>query len=368
MAGRAAISRPVIARIRGLAPRYLALLAAVFLLLALYSGYWFLAAGWVRQAIVDWSALQRGNGAEVEFQRLRVTGFPFRLIATLDEPSYAEPATLERFAWRADRLVGYLQPWNFRHVLVALAGRHHISLRHGELDRRIEIDIRQGMASYQAGGDGGLQRLSVVLDQVAIDDRLVTGELRAEHAELHIRPGSQGRQPRWDAAFSASRAQAALLAGLPLGPDLSEIEIETTLAGSLPQAPFPIAVALWRDAGGTLELRKFRVNWGDLKLEGEGTLALDAEMRPLGALTARIHKHERLIELAQSGGQLTPNAATGARLVLGLLAAGNGGVLTVPVRLQDGLLRVGPAVLARLNPLLPDAGRNPAPGSPAPRQ
>jgi hypothetical protein len=46
------------------------------------------------------------------------------------------------------------------------------------------------------------------------------------------------------------------------------------------------------------------------------------------------------------------NAAAAARAVLGLLAAAGGGVLSVPVRLQDGQLFLGPAPVARLGPLL----------------
>ncbi|MBM3491067.1 MAG: DUF2125 domain-containing protein [Alphaproteobacteria bacterium] len=363
-----AISHRVNANLGGLALRYRLLLAGVALLVAGYCGYWFLAAAWLRQGIETWCAGERAAGAAVDYQRLQVGGFPFRLIATLEAPRYAEPGTPAGFSWQADRLVGYLQPWNFRHALVALDGNHRLSFNQGGLTRRIEIAVRQGLASYQGTTGGRLERLSIAVDELAMDDRLVSGEWRAQHAEWHLRPSPPGRPAGWDAALTLRNAQAALLAGLPLGPDLSAVELDATLSGDLPRAPFPIAVAAWRDAGGTLELRKLTIAWGDLKVESQGTLALDPETRPIGALTARIHNHERLLELAQGAGQLTPPQASAARLALGLLASANGGVLSVPVRLQDGFVRLGPAALGRLSPLLPDAARNPPPGSPGPRQ
>ena len=95
------------------------------------------------------------------------------------------------------------------------------------------------------------------------------------------------------------------------------------------------------------------LDWGRLSLRGEGTLALDEAMRPMGAMTTRLKGFELLVEAARDDGQMSAGAAVAANAALGLLAAANGGMLSVPVRLQNGEAFLGPARIARLAPLLP---------------
>ena len=73
----------------------------------------------------------------------------------------------------------------------------------------------------------------------------------------------------------------------------------------------------------------------------------------MGAFTTKLGGYEVLLDVARDDGQMTDGAARAAKAVLGLLAAVNGGMLSVPVRLQDGEVFLGPVLIARLSPLLP---------------
>jgi hypothetical protein len=179
----------------------------------------------------------------------------------------------------------------------------------------------------------------------------------AQRLQIHLRPGQQP-DVNLEIAASAEQASAEGLGPMPFGPTIGRIEVEAQLKGVL-DGPSPVeAAAAWRDAGGTLEIRRFVLVWGDLEVETAGTLALDQEMRPIGALTARIRGQEAVIDLAVDEGQMAPGAGTMAKAALGALAASSGGVLAVPVRLQDGALYLGPARVARLSPVFPDAARS----------
>jgi hypothetical protein len=94
------------------------------------------------------------------------------------------------------------------------------------------------------------------------------------------------------------------------------------------------------------------LQWGDIEITASGSLALDDRMRAIGALTARIKGHNELLKLAVANGAMEKKNLLPARAVLGLLAAAAGGVLSVPVRLQDGTLFLGPAAIARLAPIV----------------
>ena len=44
----------------------------------------------------------------------------------------------------------------------------------------------------------------------------------------------------------------------------------------------------WRDKGGTVEVTRLNLDHGPLRLNGEGTFALDRDLQPVGTLTVRV--------------------------------------------------------------------------------
>ena len=129
------------------------------------------------------------------------------------------------------------------------------------------------------------------------------------------------------------------------------LDLNTTVTGLPDDMATAMSVSQWRDGGGTVEVRQLRLQWGEVGITAKGSLALDERMRLIGALTAQIKGYEKLIDLAVATGDLRDDSIVGTRAVLGLLAAASGGILSVPVRLQDGQLFLGPAVIAKLQPL-----------------
>ncbi len=132
------------------------------------------------------------------------------------------------------------------------------------------------------------------------------------------------------------------------------LDLRTTVTGLPGQdvSATPVtAVTQWRDGGGTVEVRTLHLQWGKVDITASGSLALDNKMRPIGALTARIKGHNALLDMAVATKSMSKTSAVAARAVLGLLAAAGGGTLSVPVRLQDGQLYLGPVAVAKLAPL-----------------
>ncbi len=120
-------------------------------------------------------------------------------------------------------------------------------------------------------------------------------------------------------------------------------------------ACFRALLGAWSKAGGTLELKSLIVDWGALGMTTSGTLALDAELRPLAALTAEIEGYGAVLAALADAGTLKTRDAKLATTVLDLLAkpAPDGArVLTVPVTAQNGTLFVGPLSLVKLGPVV----------------
>jgi Uncharacterized protein conserved in bacteria (DUF2125) len=126
------------------------------------------------------------------------------------------------------------------------------------------------------------------------------------------------------------------------------------LMGALSAAPLEQALAAWRDDGGTVEVRRFYFSAGGINLLANGTLALDNQMRPMGAASAAIRGYDAAIDRLTAVGTVNPRDAQLAKLLLSAIAQpGNDGerVLNVPITGQNGWLYVGPVRLTRLYPL-----------------
>jgi hypothetical protein len=133
-----------------------------------------------------------------------------------------------------------------------------------------------------------------------------------------------------------------------------------------PNGPLAGAITRWRNDGGTLDVDAVRVRWGELDVTGEGTLALDSEMRPLGAFTATVSGVDAAIDALREAGQLSAVEAVAVAIGLRLVAkegARGPGSIALPITLQDGRLYLDRFAVARLRPLFdpPGAALTPAP-------
>ena len=78
--------------------------------------------------------------------------------------------------------------------------------------------------------------------------------------------------------------------------------------------------AAWRDGGGSLEIRHLALIWGPLDLTASATLALDDQLQPMGAGSARLVGYAETLDALAAHGAISRSAATAAKAVLSLLA------------------------------------------------
>lgn len=123
-------------------------------------------------------------------------------------------------------------------------------------------------------------------------------------------------------------------------PAISVAEIRGKIMGTvLPTLP-DSALAAWNSAGGTMEIERFMLDWPPVKLEGDGTLALDQNLQPIAALSAKMQGLTRLADTLQQTGDLTASAADSLRST-----AHGQSVVATPVTLQNGKVWVGPIAI-----------------------
>lgn len=338
---------------------------AFALLILAWCGYWLYASNMVRGAVEGWAAERRAEGDRVEWRSLAVGGFPFRLEVEFTEPAIAVPRLPERPAWRADRLLAIMQPWDFSRVVLQLPRRQDVSfVDDAGRQRDGWATAGEGRASLEFGAGGRVRLASAVASDVtgSLDGsgRTVT----VDRLEAHARPSATADGVA-DVAIAAAGVTLPVAVDAVIGPQVERANADFTVTGPLAPLPIGEAVRHWRDGGGTVEIRQLLAEWDDIRFQAQGTLALDGRNRPIGAMTAELRGHRRLLDRLAAAGRISAGQLGGVRSVLDLLAAAGGGALAVPVRMQDGLLYLADIPLAELRSVLPaDAGRNPLPVSP----
>jgi hypothetical protein len=316
--------------------RLIVLALAVVALVVVVVAVWHLLARRLETQVALWADARRAEGFDLSWSDHGIGGFPFGFRLDLAD------ARIARDGWTAasPRLSASLLPWRLDSVDLAAprldaGGPGGIGLSLDAVSGKLlliegrisSLVLDSGAAIMRAGGEetGRAASAHVMLDRFAPD------------VDWHNE--SLGGQVRLVQVAPARRFAGQALFDLPF--DLS-------LTGAV-KGPIHDLVR-WRDGGGTLDLTALALAWGPLHLDGNATLALDGQMRPLGAGTTRLRGLEPTMDQLAARGLVKPNDASMAKVVLGLLArpAAEGGTeVTVPITAQDGRLFLGPV------PILP---------------
>lgn len=101
-----------------------------------------------------------------------------------------------------------------------------------------------------------------------------------------------------------------------------------------------------------MELHRVVVGWGQTRIEGTATLALDEDLQPMGTGTGKISGYGAALDALAANAVLTRSAAKAAKAVLTLLANtpadGKPEEVEVPLTLQFRTLSVQQVPLVRL--------------------
>ena len=339
----------------------MAVLALLAVLAAAYTIYWYVAAGELRSAAERWREERRALGETVTWQDFAVGGFPFWLRATVTAPQWARQDAAP-WSWEAARVAARVRPWRFGRVELDLAGDHRFAWTDGA--RRLAYrGTAESLAALLEIEAGRPTAATFDLRGLRLDGGGELGVLRLDEATGSLRrpavPPADHLVAGWTVAFDGSGIALPappVLPALPLGQQVTRVVLDASILGAIPPGPLDAGLARWRDDGGTVEVRHIRLDWGPLSIQGDGTLALDAALQPLGAFSARAQGFFEAIYILRKQGQVDSQAANTARLVLGVMSrpspGGGAPTIALPVSIQNRTVFAGPVAVARLNPIV----------------
>ncbi len=338
---------------RGPGRVFIGVAATVVVAAALYSGYWNYVAAELRAGIEQWATERRADGLEVSYGALLISGFPLHLTAAMASPEMAAPKEKNPWTWKGPALVLTARPWRLTRFKVEAPGLHQLSLIGvaGTEDYFIDAVTLRAKVRY---GRGAAEKIRLSVRDLVVRDGADQDIAVLEAAEVLIeRPG-----PVVTVDAEGLLAPRALIPGL--GRKTARLGFKAEATGDFPDIAQPASVngeimARWRDSGGTLEVRRLDLNHGPLTVSGDGTLALDKAMQPIGSFTFRVDGHMQALDRLREAGLIKAHNHGLTRLVLTALAAKQGTEgapgLKLPLTIQDRRVFVGPVPLAAL-PLL----------------
>ncbi|MBS0185142.1 MAG: DUF2125 domain-containing protein [Proteobacteria bacterium] len=140
-----------------------------------------------------------------------------------------------------------------------------------------------------------------------------------------------------------------------IGPDIENISFTAFLMEKIDLSDFPkkslkTILSQWKDRGGALDIEKATLSWGDLTFSLEGTLALDDTLNPEGSFTSTVKGIPEFLKHLSQNQTYSTQDRLFLELSLGFLS-GTSGEITLPLTLQNQILRLGNFINVDITPL-----------------
>ncbi len=325
----------------------------------LYVAFWFVIAFGLRDGAVEWAETRRQEGYTVNYSGLLLNGFPFLMRLALSDPGLGYPASDVPWAWQSEGLTVEMRPWNPWRMTIMPTGALTLGLTIGGepvtyVGLADEIAIGLGLADgWPKSGELTVSGLNLSLADENGDSgesiAVKTMRLQALHDTAD---DADHRTVTFGLHLQAEGLETPAGIFLPLGNRVDNLVLDASVLGAIPAGRLPESLAAWRDRGGTVEVPRMEFIYGPLIARAEGTLALDGDMQPIGAFTAKFQGFFEIIDALRKQGLIRSVDAITAKVVLGALARrpkdGGPASLNLAITLQNRKVFAGPVSLLKL--------------------
>jgi hypothetical protein len=307
--------------------------------------------------VSQWVAGEQAKGAKITPATVSIGGYPFAFSVKLKDISLAWP---NGFAFSSQNLELRDRPWALRSFKVDATGGFEIALPAGTARPPLIFD-GETLKGHAAFGDTPMP-LAMDLTADTVSASTTSAESAPPSREMTVTTVEfDGTRPTvtpaadtdiaYDLSLKLMGISAPALDNNPLGSRIDQAAIHVQLLGKPPAAWDDAGLRAWREAGGTVNLNAVSVQWGQLGLSGNGTLALDKDMQPEGAFTTHLAGYEQAIDSLAAAGWIKLSAASIAKLALGVAShPGSDGKPSVdtPLSIQNRRISAGAIKLGQM--------------------
>jgi hypothetical protein len=348
----------------------------------LYTLYWFAIATNLKAAMSEWIAERASQGVVASYRKIEISGFPlnFKIVVTKPKmqtsnsgaPGRADSAGI-KWLWQGERAVAEMKPWNFKKFNVDLSGTHNLTYGDEGGTYQFSGQAQKLIMVADIYSDGWPEKFQLNIAGLNLIENTTKAILSAKSVLIkshRLKLAEEGtdneaKLPTYSLQAEMHNIQLPNFLNLPLGHNIQELKTEMRVIGHLKPSLNVHNLAAWRDAGGIIEFGLLEGTYGVLKTHASGTIALDENLQPLAAMTAKFQGFFPAINALKRAGYIRSRDAAMAAIVLGVLSRRNSDgqrSISLPLFLQDGQLSAGPAPLMAIPAI--DWGEDP----PAPKK
>jgi hypothetical protein len=322
------------------------------LLGAAYTGYWFWLARTVQQNLALWVDEQRAMGYGFSYEAAEPGGYPLSVRIALSRVEIDSPSGEPSWRLSTTSKVLSIAPWAPLSIRILDGGESRpcdVRWVAGGRDYALSMD---GMdLTIRLSSDGALPAIRLSGQSAAVTEgsRQVVGLIQPS-GSVDFLPAQSDTESSAQFQLSAHGADFAPPSD-PMAVETSDLLVAGQVKGPMPLAPLPAALAAWSSAGGHVELTQFNANWeAATTVSGDGTVALDQRLQPVGAFSAVVRGYDEAVDAAVARGLMTPAQGTAVKLWLNARAEKDerGLKVNLPLTIQDGFLSMGPVKLAQV--------------------
>jgi len=314
-----------------------------------YSLFWYSVMSRVQDGIKRWTIEQRVHGWDVSLGKQTISGFPFLITVSFDEPKLT--GRNNKLRWALPNVKASTRPWALGRVAITGPGVHVINLPDGKRSlqlnqAKLNVDFASGQFQKAALYLGGIK--------LAFPDE---NELNAEFIKARVR-SNVFKEENDNALGRGVSVQTEVRQVVlpkawrsPLGNKIPKISLDVMTIDDIPfRGGWTAALESWRDNGGTLEIKTFDIDWKPLSLRAEGTFSFDEMLQPQGAMTAQIDGIDPATEALIAAGVIDARTAFAVKFANRALTSG-GRSVRLPLRVQKSRLYLGPVQVLKFRPL-----------------
>jgi len=336
--------------------RRLTILACVVLVLVALgiSGFWLIGAHRLKGTVANLENNWHARGGESSHENFRLSGFPMWFRVLVDKPVVGFPQAPSPWRWEGPPVRIRMSPFAPR-GRAQFPGQHQLDFTAFGGPVSLAIQARDAEGEYR--GRSSQDHFAVHGDKLAVTvngqppmmiDRIDLDLVSLHGVTDHLKPSAQFTVDIDDVKLTQGSLPEQFRNQLI---DLARLRGEV-LGPFTPKLDRPSATA-WRDLGGTVEITSLELRWGQLKIVGLGTMALDANLQPLAAFTATITGFNEAIDALAATEVIQKNEADAAKSLFKLLAKPprllvGPPEIAVPVTIQNQRLAIGPITLMML--------------------
>jgi hypothetical protein len=334
----------------------------------IYTIFWFSMVIYLENIIEDWKSYQTDKGINLSYSKMKITGFPVNFRIRLNNPQLQIPfgtsddqksVRKKEWIWEGKRVVVSLRPWDFNTIKVDLSGSNRVLFKNKYIiydfvseTKLINIESKIFFHTWP-------EKFRIKVEEMKISEKIKKVDTSIEAAFfstevlLNEEAGVSSTKKNQNQVYKIELKGIYLPKELrwPIDNYIEKILINLKIFKKLNSTLSLQNLKEWRDAGGIIDIDSFEGIVGGLKTSAKGTLALDQNLQPLLAMSAKFEGIISFIDRLNKSGFIGSNTAILAKVILGGISKrSENGRLSAgfPLSIQNRKLSVGPVTLMTL--------------------